>query len=574
MFRKLIAVLLCTLTLCSCVVAPEAEPPVQGAYPDPTDAEPMPPVPAEGDEAGALLVGLMSRSVVHFAPPEPATFEWNWADPTADVERVETVTVSGWQMAVANNLAEAPGEYVLGYFADHGFESDPYNTGAGTIVGITGMRRGDLVCLVRENVDEADTSAPTYSLEILCGAVPEGVTYGPVSGDSVPGETEDGDPVAELVAGNTAFALDLFGTLSDEEDNLFFSPYSISEALALAYAGARGDTADQMAETLHYTLSPVDLVGAFAEVNGILSSYSEKAGYQKGTQFHLQVANSCWRQEGYRFLPEYLAALEASDSGVGLRTTDFATAPDEARREINDWVAERTKDRIQDLLPAGSVDSGTRLVLANAIYFGASWRFPFDEGATETGAFHTLGGSEVDVPFMYQEERLRYRATNFYQAVELPYVGADVSMVVVMPWPGQWTAFVDHLDSDELEEIIDGLEYSWVHLSIPSYEIKSSVALEDVLPAMGMADAFKYGVADFSGMDGTHELFVGAARHKAFVNVDEEGTEAAAATALAMAGGGPPQLVEMTVDHPFLFLIRDRQTGTILCMGQVLDPSR
>jgi len=375
-----------------------------------------------------------------------------------------------------------------------------------------------------------------------------------------------------LVEGNTEFALDLFRALSHDDANLFISPYSISEALALAYVGARGETARQMAETLHFTLADEDLGPAFGQIDRTLSGYRDEPDYQEGTRFQLQVANAFWGQQGYRFLDGYLDALSARDLEGGLREADFAGAPEEARSTINDWVAEHTGDRIRDLLPEGAVDSATRLVLANAIYFCGSWMFPFEEEATESGTFYFLDGGEAQVPFMHREGGFLQALADGYQVVEMPYVGNKVTMLVIMPEPGEWSSFHDKLDPALLTEVVTGLEYGWVHLSMPRFEIESRYALEAILPELGMRDAFVLGDADFSGMDGTRDLFIATAQHKAFVEVNEQGTEAAAATALAMGAGEPPELVKITLDRPFLFLIRDRQTGTVLFMGQVTDP--
>ncbi|MBN2187622.1 MAG: serpin family protein, partial [Dehalococcoidia bacterium] len=276
-------------------------------------------------------------------------------------------------------------------------------------------------------------------------------------------------------------------------------------------------------------------------------------------------------QEGYEFLSEFLDVL-AENYGAGLRPLDFASAPEESRITINDWVSDQTEGRIEDLIPQGLINALTRLVLTNAIYFNAAWQYPFEEAATVDGTFHVLGGGEVTVPMMRQTESFSYAEGDGYQAVELPYDGRELSMVILLPEAGQFNDFEDSLDVRQVEAIVKDLESGRVALTMPKFEFESSFGLKESLAAMGMPVAFSGG-ADFSGMTGNRDLFIADVVHKAFVSVDEAGTEAAAATAVIMQlTAMPEEPVEVTIDRPFIFLIRDIETGAILFVGRVANP--
>ncbi|MFN2229513.1 MAG: serpin family protein [Anaerolineae bacterium] len=383
----------------------------------------------------------------------------------------------------------------------------------------------------------------------------------------------DESNLEELSQANAAFALELYQVLRKDHENLFYSPYSISVALALAYAGARGETEQQMADAMHYTLSQERLHAAFNALDQALASRGEGAMGKDGQAFQLHVANAIWGQQDYSFLDAYLDVL-ALNYGAGLRLVDFVKAPEEARVTINDWVSEQTEGRIEDLIPAGAIDALTRLVLTNAIYFNAAWAKPFDEKQTEDGSFRLLDGSQVTVPMMKQVESLGYAMGKGYQAVELPYDGNELSMVILVPDEGQFGAFEDALDADRLEGIVQDLRYVQVALSMPQFKIESSMSLADALAAMGMPAAFSDD-ADFSGMTGNHDLAISDVVHKAFVSVDESGTEAAAATAVIMKlTAMPAEPLTVTIDRPFIFAIRDIQTGSLLFVGRVVDPSQ
>jgi len=378
--------------------------------------------------------------------------------------------------------------------------------------------------------------------------------------------------LATVVDGNSAFAFDLYQALREQDDNLFFSPYSISLALAMTYAGARGETAQQMADTLHFILSQGRLHPAFNSLDIELSQRGEGAKGKDGEGFRLHIVNAIWGQEGYKFLSEFLDVL-AENYGAGLRPLDFANAPEESRITINNWVSDQTESRIEDLIPQGLIDALTRLVLTNAIYFNAAWQHPFNEDMTEDGPFYLLDGGEVTLPMMKRTESFSYAEGDGYQAIELPYDGRELSMVILLPRAGQFEAFEDSLDAQRVDAILKQLESRRVALTMPRFEFESSFGLKEALAAMGMAVAFS-GDADFSGMTGNRDLYIADVVHKAFVSVDEAGTEAAAATAVVMrltALPGTP--VEVTVDRPFVFLIRDIETGAILFVGRMVAPS-
>lgn len=375
-----------------------------------------------------------------------------------------------------------------------------------------------------------------------------------------------------LVEETSAFAFDLYQLLRQENNNLFYSPYSISQALAMTYAGARGDTEKQMSDTLHFVLSQDRLHPAFNGLDIELGKRGVGAQGKDEEGFRLNIVNAIWGQEDYRFLAEFLDIL-AENYGAGLRILDFFNAPEASRITINDWVSEQTEDRIEDLIPKGALDEQTRLVLTNAIYFNAAWQFPFNEDATADGPFYLLDGGEVTVPMMTQTESFGYAEGDDYQAVELPYDGHELSMVILLPREDRFETFESSMDYQVIKDIISDLGNQQVNLTMPKFEFESEFSLKKALTAMGMPVAFSAD-ADFSGMTGNRGLAIDDVLHKAFVSVDEAGTEAAAATAVIMtltAVPAPPVVV--TVDRPFIFLLRDIETGAILFVGRVVNPS-
>ena len=379
--------------------------------------------------------------------------------------------------------------------------------------------------------------------------------------------------LAQLVEGNSAFALDLYRALVEEkEGNFFYSPFSISMALAMCYAGARGETEQQMAEVLHFALAQEQLHPAFNYLDLELAGRGQEAQGKDGQGFRLNIVNATWAQEGYPFLIAYLDTL-AENYGAGLRTLDFSKDPEAARVTINDWVSEQTEERIKDLIPQGVINPVTRLVLTNAIYFNAAWANPFNAERTADGAFHLLNGSTVTVPMMQQQASFGYAERDGVQIVELPYDGHELSMVILLPGKDGLENLENEMDVKGMHTALNELRYQEVALTMPKFKIESDFGLAETLQNMGMVDAFSES-ADLSGMDGTQDLFIQDVVHKAFVDVDEAGTEAAAATAVIVGlKAMPQQPVKMTIDRPFVFFIRDIQTGTVLFVGRIVDPS-
>lgn len=404
--------------------------------------------------------------------------------------------------------------------------------------------------------------APTASADEIRSAEPRETLAAPPSNE-----------LAELVSGNTMFAFDLYRQIREGSQNLFFSPYSISIALAMTYAGARDDTAREMAGAMQFYLPQGSLHPAFNYVDQLLASRGEGAEGKDGEGFRLNVVNAMWGQKGYSFMSDYLDVL-ARNYGAGLRVLDFRTQPEPSRETINRWVEEQTESRIRDLIPQGAIDSMTRLVLTNAVYFNAAWQSQFDEDATAPGTFYLADGGQVTVPMMRQTESFGYSRSDGFQVVELPYDGGEMSMVILLPDEGRLQELENSFDAGALQRAVDSLQRTRLALTMPKFKMETSFNLKGALSSLGMARAFTPSEADFSGMDGTHDLFIGDVVHKAFVEVDEAGTEAAAATAVIMqATGMPAEPIELTVDRPFLFLIRDVETGTVLFLGRVMNPA-
>ena len=386
--------------------------------------------------------------------------------------------------------------------------------------------------------------------------------------------------LAALVDGNSDFAFDLYRNLGASDGNLFFSPYSISLALAMTYAGARGETESQMAETLGFRLPQDSLHPAFNALDIELASRAEaRSEIEKG--FELNIANAVWGQEGYNFRTQFLDLL-AENYGAGVRPADFRSAPDQWRIVINDWVASATEDKIKDLIAPGLINRFTRMVLTNAIYFKAAWLHPFNEDATMPRRFTLSDGSEIETPMMRVSASFGYGAGDGYQAVNLPYEGSQVAMTILLPDQGRFSNFQDSLDAAAVSRIIGEIKTERVTLIMPNFKYESQFGLAKTLQEMGMSDAFSERASDFSGMDGQSCLAgddpclrISEVVHKAFVAVDEEGTEAAAATAVLVVevtSAPPDPPIQVMVDHPFIFLIRDMETNAILFLGRVLDP--
>ena len=391
-------------------------------------------------------------------------------------------------------------------------------------------------------------------------------------------DLEDTDALAELVAGNTAFASDVYRRiLGDAEgENFVVSPHSITAALAMTRAGARGETADALDDAMRYTLEGDALHSSFADLRAETEARND-VELDDEEEFVLRVVNAVWGQEGYPFRGDYLDTLERH-YGAGLREVDYRNDHEGARNEINDWVADQTEDKIEELLPQGSLDPLVRLVLTNAVYLNATWAMPFPEEATESAEFELLDGTTKDVQMMRNSGSFPYAEVDGHQAVELPYVGGDLSMVVVVP--AENVALVDFersLDAPRLVEFVDALESREGTVRMPRFGFESGFALRDVLSELGAEVAFDPTNADFGGIADLEQtgrnLYIYNVYHDTFIEVDEEGTEAAAATGVVIGEeSAPANPFEMVVDRPFVFFIRDRRTGTVLFLGRVVEP--
>jgi serpin B len=416
-------------------------------------------------------------------------------------------------------------------------------------------------------------------LAVACGSSNAAGTFTPSPPDqassSKPRDTAPtvtDDQVKSIAQSETAFAVDVYQALAAKGGPVFFSPHSIVVALMMTYAGARGQTAAEMRATLHLELDDATAHAAMDALDLALTSRGQGLTGVNGEPFALHVVDSLWGQKGFHFEQAYLDLL-AQDYGAGLALVDYETDVEGARTEINNWVADATNDKIKDLLPMGSIDASTRLVLTNAVYFNAGWQSPFMASQTHDGDFHRADGSTVTAPIMNQDSEgmLFYQASGVV-AASLPYVGNQLDMVVIVP--DDLAAFEESLTADTLATILGGLAGGYdVNVHLPKWNMTVPADLGEVLIALGMRSAFEPSLADLSGIDGAHDLFIQSVIHKAFVAVDEQGTEAAAATAIGVGTSAAQQQGVLDATKPFMFLIRDRATGAVVFMGRVLDPT-
>ena len=368
----------------------------------------------------------------------------------------------------------------------------------------------------------------------------------------------------------TALGTDLFAALKGD-GNLVLSPYSVAVALAMTRAGAAGVTAEEMDGVLHADELD-DLHAAFGSLDAVLA---ERPGTfeipgEDPVELEVSFGNAVWPQTDFPFEDPFLEAL-ARNYGAGVNVVDYINETEAARDAINDWVADQTRDRIPELIPQGVLSTLTRLVLTNAVYLNAPWRYPFEEDLTADGPFTLLDGSTVDVPLMRLAENLAYGADEGWEAVRLPYVDGNLSMVVLVPDAGSYASVADGFDEELIGTVDAALSFRQVQLAMPSFEFRTQSNLNDALKALGMPTAFTE-EADFSAMS-SESLAITDVLHEAFISVDEEGTEAAAATAVIVGETSAPEPVAMTIDRPYLFWIVDEPTGAVLFLGQVLDPT-
>lgn len=396
-------------------------------------------------------------------------------------------------------------------------------------------------------------------------------SYNPLVSDWLTGTTagfdapvlEDGGYTTATVEASNRFAFELYERYSSCNGNILFSPYSISTALSMVYEGAGGETADEIEDVFHFIEEPSERRPAIASIYESLNG--------KNREYELHTANALWMQEDYPILEDYVDAVVNYYSGEA-NSMDFSGAPEESRVTINDWVEEKTNDRIKDLFPPNSINPDVVLVLTNAIYFKGDWLIKFDEESTSRELFHVSPTEGVEVDMMgLQGERFNYTETDEMQILELPYTGKDVSMILILPNEGNMADVESTLSCDELGVLTEGLEESVVAVYLPRFKLETKYFMKEDLIEMGMPIAFTPS-ADFTGIAELDGLFIDKVIHQAFIEVNEEGTEAAAATGVVIPRGATQPNEVFRADHPFIFVIQDRVTGAILFMGRIANP--
>lgn len=369
-----------------------------------------------------------------------------------------------------------------------------------------------------------------------------------------------------VVQGNTAFALKMHQQLSSEEGNVFFSPYSISSALGMTYAGARNNTEQEMKAALQFPGERDEMCRSFGNLQEGLNDVQQRGDVK------LSIANAIWAEKSYTFLPSFMDLVQ-KDYKSKISLADFVGNAEKERVVINTWVEDQTNDKIKDLIPEGILDARTRMVLVNAIYFKGDWASQFHESHTHVRDFHVTAEKKVNVKMMYQKGDFRFAADADTQALEMPYKGGDLSMLVLLPKEKNAISKLEQtLTPEKLNGLIAKLRKTTVEVSFPKFKVEADYNLIPPFKKLGMKDAFE-ATSDFSGMDGTQNLSISAILHKAFVEVDEKGTEAAAATAVVMTLRSLPKYRKFMADHPFVFLIRDKATGSVLFMGRMTQPN-
>jgi serpin B len=368
-----------------------------------------------------------------------------------------------------------------------------------------------------------------------------------------------------VIDGNTRFAFDLYQKLKAENPgkNIFLSPFSISTALAMTYTGAKGETEKQMAQTLHFTLPQKPLHQSFASL---------QAGLQNSKGYELAIANRLWGQKGYPFLPGFLKFVDSHYQG-GFEAVDYRQDPNGVLKIINRWVEVKTKEKIKNLLSDQDINSLTRLVLTNAIYFKGSWQTKFLPQNTLQASFHLENGKTAPTSLMSQNDKFKYLDANTFEALELPYAGDKLCMLVLLPQKGTELGKLEQmLTLENLRAWRSSMREMNVRVFLPKFKTESRFLLNDPLTALGMTDAFDENLADFSAIMGKKDLYISKVIHKAFVDVNEEGTEAAAATAVVMLTKSFSPEPVFRADHPFLFAILDKQSGSVLFLGRLMNP--
>lgn len=376
------------------------------------------------------------------------------------------------------------------------------------------------------------------------------------------------DAMQDLSQANTKFALDMYASLCQNQGNIFYSPYSISTALAMTYAGACGTTKKEMAQALHFDMLEGNIHHAFNELQAHLQNI------QKEEPVILNSANALWVEKTYQLKRDYLDLTKKYYS-ANIFSVDFRNDPEKSRVKINDWVEDKTEEKIKDLLAQGTINDLTRLVLTNAIYFLGEWEKKFNPEATRESDFWLDESNKMTAPMMYQKDIFGYAAGDGLQILEMPYKGESLSMVVLLPGKKDGLKELEgSLSTENLKKWLTGLKKQKVETYFPKFKTTQSFNLNDILKSLGMKEAFTRS-ADFSNMEPRKELYISDVVHKAFVAVDEKGTEAAAATAVVMELASMPMDVPVfKADHPFIFIIRERTTDSVLFMGRLADPTK
>lgn len=403
-------------------------------------------------------------------------------------------------------------------------------------------------------------------IALVCGCLETLPDLPPITTSTQKADNSSATPegVAAIVDANNQFAFDIYSKVSAEEGNVFLSPWSISTAMAMVYEGARGETADEMRSVLHFPDDGAVVRSSFAGIYNLIN--------KDGKKYTLSTANALWLQKDYPFLPDYLSTIE--NYYVGKATNlDFIRDTENSRQIINTWVEDQTNDKIKDLFPPGSINELTRLVLTNAIYFKGNWLTQFDPADTRDATFTISPGNTVTAKMMsLYDVKFNYAETDDVQILEMPYDGEELSMLVLLPKDNDLASVESMLTPENLAGWRNSLHKQEVPVYFPKFTFETKYYLADALSSMGMPLVFTPNEADLSGMDGTHDLFVSAVIHQAFVDVNEEGTEAAAATGVVVGATSAPMSV-FRADHPFIFMILEKETGSILFMGRVSDPT-
>ena len=384
----------------------------------------------------------------------------------------------------------------------------------------------------------------------------------------------ESDQLENLAIDNTNFALAFYELIRTYDENLIFSPFSLSLALSMTLAGAETSTQQAMLEALQFTLDEGDI---HPTINALLLAIEASQAIDDQAEdghFQLNIANSIWGQDGFDFKEPFLDTL-AVNYGAGLFIVDYISDPESARLAINEWVENETEEKIQDLIPQNAITPLTRLVLANAIYFNGSWLKPFDQDATSPGPFNTLDGSESSVDMMKLfDENLLYAKGNDFQAVRLPYLSSDFAMTLIVPDAGAFEDVEGALSTAFIGDLSDKMRSELINLEMPKFDFETEINANDMLISLGMEEAFDPDLSDFTGIADVEDLHITDVLQKATITVDEEGTEAAAATAVIVGVESMPMddPISLVVDRPFFFLIQHVPTGTILFMGHVVQP--